>query len=292
MHLTPPNPRRSASALPQHAALPMLVGALLATSCAAGGYSSYATVGPPPQQQAQAYGDGFSPPPYALVSSEGVVEERAAESRPGAQAVAVAGASGGAQVTAGESSQVAVDATRARDLRIYMADFVLAVFDVQGTADAVLARVVALGGYLGSRDDTTLVVRVPAARFEEAVSAVEGAGQVLQRNVRAEDVTEQYRDLETRIRTLDAMRGRLEAMLARATTIEEALAVERQLERVTVELESLRGRLRYLGDRVAYSTLTLRFRQLAPTEIPDTARPRILPFRWVQDLGLARLLDL
>lgn len=262
----------------------MALVAWLASGCASTGYASYDVVG-----TGQTAGENV----------DAIYEQAAPASAPmaslGARQAAPPApvlATNGPATIPPTPTEHATDAERASELRIYTADIVMAVFDVRATQDAIVQRVQALGGYLASRDDSMLVVRVPAARFEEGVAAAEGEGQVVQRNVRAEDVTAQYRDLEIRIRTLDAMRTRLERMLERAANVQEALAVERELERVTVELESLRGQLRYLGDRVAYSTITLRFRVLAPTEIPDAGRPRLLPFRWLRDLGLAQLLDL
>ena len=69
------------------------------------------------------------------------------------------------------------------------------------------------------------------------------------------DVTDQATDLEIRLANARALRARLEALLADATTVTEVLEVERELSRVTTEVEQLDGQLRALADRVALSTV-------------------------------------
>lgn len=193
-------------------------------------------------------------------------------------------------VVATEPTAVA-DAPRGGELRIYTADVVMAVFEVREVQDRLVEQATAFGGYLSTRDDNVLVLRVPAERFEVLMEQIEGTGRLVHRAVSVQDVTEQFRDIETRIRTLDAMKQRFEALLARAATIEEALSVQRELERITVQLESLRGQLRLLGNRIAYSTITIRFQVLEHERLIDPNRPQLLPFQWVQSLGLANLLS-
>lgn len=174
-------------------------------------------------------------------------------------------------------------------LLVYTATYFMAVFEVQATQDALVARAQSMGGVLTHRGDDRLVLRVPAGRFEEFLSGVGELGDVLHRDVTAEDVGEEFRDVTLRIRNLDVVRQRLEALLAQANTVEAALSVQRELERVTTELESLRGRQRYLADRVALSTITFAFRS-QPRETLERTTFR-LPFPWLDSLGLSSLLE-
>src|SRR5690606_32203046 len=103
-----------------------------------------------------------------------------------------------------------------------------------------------------------------------------------------QDVTEEFRDVQQRIRTLESMRARVEQLLAQAGDVAAALAVEQHLERITVELEQLQGRLRFLSDRVAYSTITIRFAQRSEARAPEFE----LPFVWLRGVGLPTLLSL
>lgn len=192
---------------------------------------------------------------------------------------AQAGAEGGGEVT--------TDATSA-PLLVYDAHLGLAVHQVSAKQDRVEAIAREAGGFLASRTDDTIIIRVPARAFDRAMAEVQALGDVLTRRVDVQDVTEEFRDIETRIQTLEAMRRRVQQLLERATDVQAALAVEQHLERITVELERLRGRLRFLADRVSFSTITVRFQERAETSEPEFQ----LPFPWLQQLGLQRLLRL
>lgn len=173
-------------------------------------------------------------------------------------------------------------------LLIYTAQIGLAVHQVSDKQDRVEALAREAGGHLHRRTDAEIVIRVPAGRFEQVLAAILEVGDVLSRDVSVQDVSEEFRDVETRIRTLEAMYARVTRLLEGATNVEHALSVEQHLERITLELERLRGRLRFLSDRVAFSTITVRF-----TERATVSPPRFeLPFAWLRQLGLPSLLRL
>ncbi|WP_437984736.1 DUF4349 domain-containing protein [Sorangium sp. So ce117] len=190
----------------------------------------------------------------------------------------------GAPQAAGE-----VSAARA-PLLVYTAEIAMAVFEVGASLGRVEALARDLGGFLARRDDRAITIRVPAARFDEALKRLEGLGDILQRNVVAEDVTEEFLDLGIRIRNARAVRDRLEKLLEKAAKVEESIQLERELARVSSELERLEGRLKFLRDRVAFSTLTVTF-QPRSTETLAPSGPR-LPIDWLNELGLSRLLNL
>lgn len=193
------------------------------------------------------------------------------------------------QTQAQETATDAVDTSGA--LLIYTATFHLAVYEVRESQERIVAAARELGGFVFAQGDDRLVVRVPAPRFRAMLEHVEQAGDVEHRDVQAQDVSEEFHDVEIRIRNLEAMRTRVEALLAQARTVEEALEVERQLQRITEELELLRGRQRFLADRIAFSTITVLFRP-RPREVLDQPEVFELPFGWLDALGLSNLLDL
>lgn len=92
----------------------------------------------------------------------------------------------------------------------------------------------------------TFVLRVPAARFAPAVADVETLGVVTHRQIGGQDVTEEFVDLQARIRNLDRHEQRLLSFMDRATKVSDLLAIEEQLARVRGEIEQLTGRLRFL----------------------------------------------
>jgi hypothetical protein len=199
-----------------------------------------------------------------------------------------------AQSQEGQASAGQAAATDAVDvsgpLLIYTAELTLGVFEVAATQERILTSIRELEGFLSQRSDHQMVLRVPAARFEAALEIIETAGDVLGRNVEALDVSEEFRDLQIRIRNAEAMRDRLEQLLTRANDVTAALAIERELQRLTEYIERTKGRQRFLADRISFSTITVSFRSLS-TE-PTGPDGFVLPFPWLDELGLSNLMRL
>ncbi len=101
----------------------------------------------------------------------------------------------------------------------------------------------------------TFVLRVPAARFSEVVAQVEKLGTVKRRQISGQDVTEEFVDLEARVRNLARQEARLLALMDRATKIPDLLAIEGEVARVRGEIERLTGRLRFLTNKVDLATV-------------------------------------
>jgi hypothetical protein len=173
---------------------------------------------------------------------------------------------------------------------VYSARLTMAVFEVGPGQRAVAAVASELGGFLARQSNDAITIRVPAARFHEAVARLEKLGDITARDIDAEDVTQEYLDLELRIRSARAMRERLQLLLERANKVTDSIAIERELERVVTEIERLEGRFKYLQDRVQLATITVSFAARGQELVAkDTFR---LPFPWLDQLGLGRLLEL
>ena len=131
-----------------------------------------------------------------------------------------------------------------------------------------------LGGYVanssiaGGRDQirsATLELKIPAARYDQAVSGLGGIGRVESVNTNVEDVGEEYVDLSARVTNAKRLEERLVGLLATRTgKLEDVLAVERELARVREEIERFEGRLRFLRTRAAVSTLSVTVHEPAP----------------------------
>ncbi len=174
-------------------------------------------------------------------------------------------------------------------LLIYTGNFVMAVNDVPTMRARVGTIAREANGFVGAEQDDMIRVRVPAAKFQEVVAAIEQVGDVLSRSVESQDITEEFLDLEIRLRNAEAFRTRLEALLTRAEKVEDALAVQEQLRIITEQIEQMKGRMRFFQDRVAFSTIEVRFRARAQ-EAPDTIfRP---PYGWLSGVGVGTLLNL
>lgn len=124
-----------------------------------------------------------------------------------------------------------------------------------------------LGGYVanssisGGRDQVrsaTLELKIPAAKYDQAVGDIGDIGKVESVNTTAEDVGEEYVDITARVTNSKRLEERLVTLLSTRTgKLEDVLAVERELARVREEIERYEGRLRFLRTRAAVSTLSV-----------------------------------
>ncbi|MDQ7849837.1 MAG: DUF4349 domain-containing protein [Armatimonadota bacterium] len=113
----------------------------------------------------------------------------------------------------------------------------------------------------GEPPQGTFVLRVPARAFSRTLERVEALGQVRGRRVSGQDVTEEFVDLQARIRNLERHERQLLIFMERATRVADLLAIEQELSRVRGEIERLSGRLRFLAHRVELAALEVRLRQ-------------------------------
>lgn len=108
----------------------------------------------------------------------------------------------------------------------------------------------------GDLQPTVLTLRVPAVAFDQAMAALRGlAKEVLAEQVTARDVTEEYSDLDARLRNLRAAETQLLALVEQAANVEDLLKVEKRLAEVRGEIEQLQGRLNVLENRIALATI-------------------------------------
>ncbi len=164
---------------------------------------------------------------------------------------------------------------------IYNATLGLQVDRVSVVQQKAKAVVESHGGYIGDSSPGRMQARVPADRFEEALDALSALGNVSQRVITAEEASERVVDLESRLRSLHALRDRLIAMIDRAENIEHALKVQQELARVIDQIELINGRLRLTKQQIAYATIDL---TISPTPAEQRLTPGI-PVAWVRDLG-------
>jgi len=97
--------------------------------------------------------------------------------------------------------------------------------------------------------------RVPAADLEAVMDRIAGLGKEANRSLSSDDVTDEYGDLETRLRNDRALRDRLEQLLARATDVEDVLAIEKEFSRIQSEIETMQARLDRLASEIELSQL-------------------------------------
>lgn len=141
--------------------------------------------------------------------------------------------------------------------------------------DDLSARTKALGGYIeqsniegrsyNSTDSTryaTITCRIPDDKLDEFLASIGENCNIVSENEQVQDVTLDYVDLESRIKSLEAERDALMTLLENADTTGDILAIQSQLTDVIYRLESATASLRTLDDKVNFSTVYLSVREV------------------------------
>jgi hypothetical protein len=125
----------------------------------------------------------------------------------------------------------------------------------------------------------TIVLRIPASQFEVALGELKHLGKVESEQISGEDVTAQFVDLQARLRNWEAQENVLLRLMAKSTSIDESLKVQRALQDVQLAIEEIRGQLRLLTDQTDMSTITLSVAEKAPVKTPTKANPFVRSWR-------------
>jgi hypothetical protein len=174
-----------------------------------------------------------------------------------------------------------IDSSQNERIVIYNAVINVVVERISDSMNKIKIVVSSMGGYMQEMSSNSITLKIPAARFQDAIAEVENLGEVTRKVIKGSDVTEEMRDLKVRLGNAEQVRDRLIKLLDRAETIEEMLNIEKELERVTEKIELLKGKIQYLQDKTVFSTLTVCFNSPVPQENITIATP----FRWVHALG-------
>lgn len=160
---------------------------------------------------------------------------------------------------------------------IYEALLSVKVPDVDKAVRDLNGKAADLGGYVAdsnrdnARDLPTarITYRIPQARYTDFMAYARNLGEPGTEWIDSTDVTEEFVDLEARLTNRLVHEERLLAMLSKTESVEELLAVERELARVREDIEVIEGRLRYLGEKVDMATVTISLsQQPGATEVP------------------------
>lgn len=144
--------------------------------------------------------------------------------------------------------------------------------DAKKTHAAIQQAVTETKGYVSNdnrneyhdRVSYTVIVRVPAENFDTLLGKISsGADKIVYKHIEVLDVTQEYIDLDTRIKTKKELENRYQELLKRAHTVEEILKIEKQIGVLRSDIESAEGRLRYLTHQIALSTLTVEFYEMS-----------------------------
>ncbi len=215
-----------------------------------------------------------TPPPAALVA-DGSVKSVAASP-------AMASMMGrGAMVAMGTAVQAPINAAALSRKIIYDGEISLIVKDVDPIAKQVVSFILDARGYIAEQSTTGSPgtpramhwkLRVPVEQFDAIVQKVAGLGEIEKNTRTSQDVTEQFYDIEARIKNKKAEEKSLTKILDERTgKLEDILRIETELSRVRGETEQLEGKIRLLENLSSLATLNVSIREREKFEPPPPA---------------------
>lgn len=159
---------------------------------------------------------------------------------------------------------------RSNRMIVKNADIRLLVEDTNSAIDRTTQIVGDAGGYIVSSrvwyqdyaeyqlKYASITLGIPVDEFEKVLSRLRGlAIEVRDETASGDDVTDQYVDLQSQLTTLEATRERVQSFLDDAKTVDEALRINMELANLDSQIEQIKGRMNYLNDRSAFSTITI-----------------------------------
>ena len=170
----------------------------------------------------------------------------------------------GGVAAAGEMTEVKTDR-----MLVWKADLSLQVACVSNAVCETTRLVERQGGFVAQKSEerdysANLTLHIPAKTFKTAVASLEALGTVIQKNIEGTDVTDQYIDIEARLKNKIALRDRLKQLLDKADVVKDILAIETELNRVQGDIDSMEGRIKSLKGQVDYATVMLKLDQIPP----------------------------
>ena len=142
-------------------------------------------------------------------------------------------------------------------LMAYTAGFTVVAKQQSVAMDEIKKLAESLGGYLLSRERGNMVLKVPVKKGDEFLKRAGDTGKITDFRISADDLTDTITDLNVRLANLRKLRNRLNELLVKAKNVEEILKVERELNRITTEIERLDAQLQNNQKRVDFVTFNV-----------------------------------
>ncbi|MGW5123440.1 DUF4349 domain-containing protein [Streptomyces sp. NPDC004069] len=156
---------------------------------------------------------------------------------------------------------------------IRTASLTVEVKDVSKALDTARTTTENAGGYVGDENTsldaegherTRVVLRVPAEKYDEVLGDLQGTGKLIERTAKAQDVTDQVVDVDSRITSQRASVARVRELMDQATQLSDVVSLEGELSRRESDLEALLAQQASLKDRTSLATITLSLSRTQP----------------------------
>jgi len=139
----------------------------------------------------------------------------------------------------------------------------------KGTFEESMVKVTkiaeSMGGYVSNTESYSdadgkltsgrIIIRVPGEKFNNAVDEIKKAGELKSISISGQDVTQEYVDLESRLKNYEAQEKVLLDLMNKSTSVQDSIEVEKELSNVQGEMEVIKGRMNYLDNMVGFSTI-------------------------------------
>jgi len=185
-------------------------------------------------------------------------------------------------------------ANKVKRLLIYTGNMSIEVENIDNVQSEIKKYIDEVSGYVISMNANQMIVRVPAEVFYDSVEKVAGFGKLFSKDIQSEDVTKQFSDLSIKLENAIATKDRFIDVLKKAYKIEDILQVEKELQRITEEIEMLKGQLKYLSENISYSKIIINYSLsqdvLASKDVKSSSE-YLLPFAWVSTIGIDKIIS-
>jgi hypothetical protein len=156
---------------------------------------------------------------------------------------------------------------------IKTASMTMEVKDIPGSVDTLKTLASRKGGYLSStnvqtgynnRKSGSVILRVPSDEFDTTIFEIKAIGTVKSASTQGQDVTEEYVDLQAQKISYQNQLAQYNEIMRKAVKVDDVITVQQQIDHVQTELNRLEGRLKYLGNRIDLSTITVNLQEPEP----------------------------
>jgi hypothetical protein len=153
------------------------------------------------------------------------------------------------------------------DLEVGEGEFEKIVFDITRLAEKNGGFVSHTSSYSDSEGNLTggnITIRIPHDRYNPALDLIKDMGTVKSISVSGQDVTQEYTDLESRLRNMQAQEEVLLDLMAESDNVSDSIEVQRELSNVQEQIEMIKGRMNYLDNMVTFSTIDVYIHEPEP----------------------------
>ncbi len=176
----------------------------------------------------------------------------------------------GKDASSGFSSTGQLYAPDIQRMIVRTSNMTIVVSDIPSALDKIVKLVADINGYVVNSNQWkdngsllgTISIRVPAEKFDSVMSSLRGmSDEVTSENTSAQDVTQEYTDLTSTLKNLQATEAQLLEIMKKATTVTDILAVQTQLTTTRGQIETTKGRMQYLEQTSATSLISISLTQ-------------------------------